>query len=185
VSFDGKIVETWWSSDALGMLTQLGVIPPMGREDFTWGAPSAVTGDPGDLVANKDIVHRYIEEVWNQKNLDVLDELMSTDVINHSPARYELGLEAHKQVMSTYLTGFPDIHTTADDIIAEGDKVVNRWTATGTHQGELMGVPATGKKVVWTGITVVRFADGKIVEMWWSYDVLGILQQIGVIPPLG
>jgi steroid delta-isomerase-like uncharacterized protein len=182
---DGKIVETWWSSDALGMLTQLGVIPPMGREDFTWGAPSAVTGDPGDLVANKDIVHRYIEEVWNQKNLDVLDELMSTDVINHSPARYELGLEAHKQVMSTYLTGFPDIHTTADDIIAEGDKVVNRWTATGTHQGELMGVPATGKKVVWTGITVVRFADGKIVEMWWSYDVLGILQQIGVIPPLG
>jgi len=182
---DGKVVEMWWAHDTLGMLTQLGVIPPMGREDFTWGAPSAVTGDPGDLVANKDILRRYIEEVWNQKNLDVLDELMSTDVINHSPARYELGLEAHKQVMSTYLTGFPDIHTTADDIIAEGDKVVNRWTATGTHQGELMGVPATGKKVAWTGITVVRFADGKIVEMWWAYDVLGILQQIGVIPPLG
>ena len=182
---DGKLVEGWWASDMLGLLIQLGVIPPMGREDLTWGTPSAVTGDPGDPVANKAIVLRYAEEVWNQRNLDVLDELMTTDVINHSPIRLELDLETHKQVMSLYLTGFPEFHVTIDDIIAEGDKVVNRWTATGTHQGELMGVPATGNQVVWTGITVSRLADGKIVETWWSYDVLGIFQQIGVIPPPG
>jgi len=182
---DGKIVEMWWSEDMLGMLQQLGVIPPMGREDFTWGIPSEVTGDPGDPAANKAVIFRYTEEVWNQRNLDVLDELMTTDVINHSPIRLELNLETHKQIMSMYLTAFSEFHVITDDIIAEGDKVVNRWTATGIHQGELMGVPATGNQVVWTGITVSRLADGKIVETWWSYDVLGILQQLGVIPPLG
>jgi steroid delta-isomerase-like uncharacterized protein len=182
---DGKIVEMWWSHDHLGLFQQLGVIPPMGHQDFTWGAPSEVTGTPGDPAANKAIVLRYTEEVWNQRNLDVLNELMTTDVINHSPIRLELDLETHKQIMSMYLNAFPEFHVTTDDLIAEGDKVVNRWTATGIHQGELMGVPATGKQVVWTGITVSRLADGKIVETWWSYDVLGILQQLGVIPPPG
>ena len=179
----GKIVEQWWSYDVLGMLQQMGVASTE-RTDFTWGAPSAVTGDPGDPEANKAIVRRYLEEAWNQQNLDVLDELMTADVINHSPTRYQLDLETHKQVLSMYFTGLPDLHGTTEDLIAEGDKVVGRYTATGTHQGELI-VPATGNQVVWTGINVFRFADGKIVETWWAFDSLGIMQQIGVIPPLG
>jgi len=111
---------------------------------------------------------------------------MTTDVIHHDPVLYpgELDLETHKQVMSMYFTALPDFHGTLNDIIAEGDKVVTRWTATGTHQGELMGVPPTGKQVVFTGMTVLRLADGKIVEAWWSYDALGLMQQLGAIPPM-
>jgi predicted ester cyclase len=68
-------------------------------------------------------------------------------------------------------------------MIAEGDKVAIRWAARGTHQGELLGIQPTGKQATWTGISIYRFADGKIVEAWWSKDVLGLLQQLGVIPP--
>jgi len=81
--------------------------------------------------------------------------------------------------------GLPDVHFTVDDIIAEGDKVAARWTSTGTHKGELMGIPSTGKKVMVTGIVINHFADGKIVDDWESYDILGMMQQLGVIPSPG
>jgi steroid delta-isomerase-like uncharacterized protein len=74
------------------------------------------------------------------------------------------------------------MRVTTDDIIAEGDKVVIRWTANGTHQGELMGIPASGNQTTWSGMTIYRFADGKIVESWWAYDALGMMQQI--MPPM-
>jgi hypothetical protein len=75
-------------------------------------------------------------------------------------------------------TGFPDLHETAEDMVAEGDKVVMRRTATGTHQGELAGMPPTGRKVKFTMMVIFRFADGKIVEAWWSFDMLGMIQQL-------
>jgi len=77
-----------------------------------------------------------------------------------------------------HVAAFPDIKVTTEHIIAEWDKVVIRWTATGTHPGELMGIPASGRQVTWTGMTIYRFADGKIVESWWAYDALGMMQQI-------
>ena len=82
-------------------------------------------------------------------------------------------------------TSFPDFHVTSEDIIAEGDKVVSRWTASGTHKGELFGIPPTGKKATWKGISIYRFADGKIVEAWGDADFLGLLQQLGVMPVAG
>ncbi|TET85665.1 MAG: hypothetical protein E3J37_01425, partial [Anaerolineales bacterium] len=176
---DGKIKESWNFSDQLGLLQQLGVMPPT-REDYTWGAPSEVTGDPGDPATNTALVLYLVEKFWNQKNVNVLGETHSPDSIAHNPIipGQPLPFDFYKQACLIYISAFPDMKVTTEDIIAEGDKVVIRWTATGTHQGELMGIPASGKQVTWTGMTIYRFADGKIVESWWAYDALGMMQQI-------
>jgi predicted ester cyclase len=182
---DGKVVEMWWAHDTLGMLQQLGVIPPMGREDFTWGTPSEVTGAPGDPEANKAIIGRC-PELWNTGNLAIADEIFGADFVNHDPDNPEItNLESYKGYVSAIRTGFPDFHVATEDLIAEGDKVAIRWIVTATHQGELMGIQATGKEATWTGMTIWRFADGKMVEGWWSKDMLGLLIQLGVIPPPG
>ncbi|MFQ5911524.1 MAG: ester cyclase [Thermoplasmata archaeon] len=183
-----RAVEEWNYWDALGLLQQLGVVPAMGRTDFTWSEPSPITGDPGMPEANKAIAMRYTDEVWNQRELDVLDEIMGADVVSHEATTEHVvghGLNAMKQGITIYLTAFPDLHSTIDSMIAEGDKVVQRWTATGTNKGELMGMPATGKQATWIGVTIYRFADGKIAELWWAWNALGLLQQLGVVPPMG
>jgi steroid delta-isomerase-like uncharacterized protein len=169
----GKFVEAWGNLDALGLMQQLGVMPP-DRDNYNWGVPSEVTGEPGDPEENKAIVIRYVEEAWNQQNLELLAELLNPDVVDGSL----VGIEAQKQFMTAYFTGFPDIHLTVEDLIAEGDKVVHRWLSSGTHQGELMGIPASGNYVTSSGITIYRLADGKIVEFWWAWDALGMMQQI-------
>ena len=176
---DGKSVEEWLVWDALGMMEQLGVVPPT-REDYTWGAPSEVTGEPGDPVANTALVLYVTEKFWNQKNVDALDETHSPDSIAHNPIipGHPLPFYVYKQVALMHVVAFPDIKVATEHIIAEGDRVVIHWTATGTHQAELMGIPASGRQVTWTGMTIYRFADGKIVESWWAYDALGMMQQI-------
>jgi steroid delta-isomerase-like uncharacterized protein len=182
---NGKIVEVWGSFDMLGMLEQMGVIPPT-REDYTWGEPSKVTGDPGTPEENIAISERSKEELWNWKNLDVLDEICSPDFIAHNPAipGSPFDFESYKQVCLAYITAFPDLQAVHDETIAEGDRVAIRWTATGTHLGELMGIPPTGKKVKFTGIAINRFANGKMVEQWWSWDAISLMQQLGAIPPM-
>jgi len=92
------------------------------------------------------------------------------------------GIESFKHVINMFRTAFPDIHLTIQDEIAEGERVVHRWTMSGTQQGEFMGIPSTGKQATWTGITIVRFADGKILERWANVDILSMLQQLGAIP---
>ena len=92
---------------------------------------------------------------------------------------------AANQYYATYRAAFPDTHLTIEDQIAEGDKVVTRWTATGTNQGTLMGIPPSGKRVTITGISITRIANGKAVEDWVNFDTLGMLQQIGAIPTPG
>lgn len=182
----GKIVEAWWMKDVLGLLQQLGVIPPMGREDFTWGVPSAVTGDPGDPETNKAIVRRWTEEFYNQWNIEVADELITTDYVHHDPGNpMTRDLEELKQWAPMLFIAFPDFHVTTEDLVAESDKVAKRYTITGTHKGEYMGIPPTDNQIAVTGIEIFRIADGKIVESWWSVDYLGMLQQLGVIPPPG
>lgn len=181
---DGKIVEAWWNKDVLGMLQQLGVIPPMGREDFSWGEQSKVTGDPGDPEANKAIVRCWTEEFYNQWNIEVADELIAADYVHHNPANpMTRDLEGLKQWATMLFIGFPDFHVTTEDLVAESDKVAKRYTVTCTHEGEYMGIPPTDNQIAVTGIEIFRIADGKIVESWWSVDYLGMLQQLGVIPP--
>ena len=135
---------------------------------------------------NKAIVRRFFDEICNQGNLDVADEIFDTNFVNHDAAHPELfDLESCKQWVATVRTVFPDFHVTIEDIIAEGDKVAVRYTTTGTHKSEFMGIPPTGKQVRVTGMRICRFASGKMVESWANSDTLGVMQQLGVIPPMG
>ncbi|MFC1633346.1 alpha/beta fold hydrolase [Planctomycetota bacterium] len=177
----GKIVEAWWSYDALALMQQLGVMPPT-RGDYTWGAFSGVTGHPGDPETNKALVQRMIDEVMNQQNLGVIDELFAADYLMHDPAwpTEVKGPEGFKQWAGAMLEPyFADSLITAD-LIAEGDEVAVHWTWTGTHTGEFMGIPPTGRQIAITGISIHRFANGEFVESWVSYDMLGMMQQLTV-----
>jgi steroid delta-isomerase-like uncharacterized protein len=176
---DGKIAESWSDYDASGLLEQLGIIPPT-REDYTWGVPSEVTGDPGEPEANKEIVRRVVEELWNQRNIDLADELMAAEYVHHDPTNPTVAdLEGYKQWYPTMVGAFPDGQLTIDDMVAEADLVAKRYTVTGTHTGdEAFGIPATGNQFAYTGITIYRIADGKIVETWWSADMMGLIQQL-------
>jgi steroid delta-isomerase-like uncharacterized protein len=131
---------------------------------------------------NKSLIRRAVEEVWNQMNFISLDDLVSSDFVVHATGEEIHGREGAKQFYSMLHRAFPDIHFTIDDQIAEGDKVVTHWTAQGTHQGEFMGVPATGRQFKITAIDIDRIIDGKVVECWTNMDELGLLQQLGIVP---
>ncbi len=134
---------------------------------------------------NKTVSRRFFEEVWNKGNLAVLNEIIAPDHVDSGPGTLPglpTGPEGSKQLVTVYRNAFPDVHFTIDEQIAEGDKVVTRWTGHGTHQGELAGIPATGKSSTVTGINVDRVVNGKIAESWGIFDQFGMMQQLGVIP---
>jgi steroid delta-isomerase-like uncharacterized protein len=133
---------------------------------------------------NKELVRRGYEAV-NQRNWTAFDELHVSDYVAHAGARTIQGREAYKQNLLMNITAFPDLHFTIEDMIAEGDCVVVRHTARGTHHGTFMGIPPTGKQVTMTGILIDRVADGKMIEEWSNSDYLGLLQQLGVVPAMG
>ncbi len=136
---------------------------------------------------NKALARRFYEEVFNQENLEVADEIAAQDHVNHDPTLPDVpsGPEGLKQIVNLYHSAFPDANITVEDQIAEGDKVVNRWTGRGTHQGELMGVPPSGNRVEVSGMDVMRISAGKIAETWSQYDAMGMMQQIGAVPEPG
>jgi steroid delta-isomerase-like uncharacterized protein len=135
---------------------------------------------------NKTIARRSFEEPWNQGNLAAVDEIYAATYVNHDPANPGIeGLAGQKQLIRTYRTAFPDTHFKIEEQIAEGDKVVTRWTATGTHRGDLMGIAPTGKQARVSGINIDHIADGKIQESWSNWDTLGLMQQLGVVPAPG
>jgi hypothetical protein len=140
------------------------------------------------IESNKAIVRRYFEEVFGQGKLAVLDEIVAAEHKNSGPGSVPglpPGPEGTKLFVSIYRDAFPDVHFTIDEQIAEGDRVVTRWTARGTHKGELAGIPPTGKSVTVNGVTVDRIVNGKYVESWGIFDQLGLMQQLGVIPTSG
>ncbi len=135
---------------------------------------------------NKAIVRRFVEEVQNRGNLATLDELLAANFVNHSaPPGVPAGGEGLKQLTHMFRAAFPDGVMTIEDMIAEGDRVVTRKTFRGTHTGALMSIPPTGKQITIGLIDIVRLVEGTVVESWSAADDLGMLQQIGVIPPLG
>ncbi len=134
---------------------------------------------------NKAIVCRFIDEAYNKRNLTVGDELLAANVVLHVSNSDIKGLEGWKQYAGSFLDGFSEIVISVKDTIAEGDKVVTRWTGHGTHKGELAGIPATGKSATVTGMGVDRIVNGKIVESWGIFDQFGMMQQLGVIPAAG
>lgn len=134
---------------------------------------------------NKTLSRRFFEEVFGNGELNVLDEIFVRDHVNDGPGAIPgqpTGPEDTKKLVTVYRTAFPEVHFTIDEQIAEGDKVVTRWTGRGTHQRELMGIPATGNSATVSGITVDRILNGKIAESWGIFDQFGMFQQLGVIP---
>ena len=134
---------------------------------------------------NKAIAHQFLDEAYNKGNLTVGDEWLTANVVGHTTSGDLEGIESWKRYATMFLTAFPDFHLATDDVIAEGDKVVIRWTANGTHKGNLRNIPPTGKQVTLTGVAIYRFLGGKIAEMWGMNDALGLMQQIGAIPSSG
>ena len=133
----------------------------------------------------KALVIEATEEVFKKWNIDAIDKYYVADFVSHNPTRPEVfNLETYKKWVLMLKSTGPQTVMILDDMIAEGNKVVTRWTATRTSEGVFFGVDITGKKVTWSGITITRVADGKIAEDWWSIDQLGFLQQLGIIPLL-
>ncbi|MFB2771438.1 ester cyclase [Pelatocladus sp. BLCC-F211] len=132
---------------------------------------------------NKANYRRFIEEIWNRGNFDLIDLLITDDYIAHDPASPNIGrgLESLIQRANPYRKAFPDLHITIEEIIAEDDKVVTRWSSSGTHQGDFHGIPPSGKLVTSSGINISRFAKGKIVEEWTNWDIMGLIKQLGGI----
>lgn len=139
------------------------------------------------VESNKASLVRFYDEVINQGNVNVVDELMAPDFIHHGETLFPRieGSEPIKAGVLGVKNAYPDGHTVVEDMVAEGDVVVCRLSWRGTHRGPFMGIPPTGKVSTWRGIVTYRFNDeGKIIERWTNMDVVGQLQDLGVVPQL-
>jgi steroid delta-isomerase-like uncharacterized protein len=136
---------------------------------------------------NKTIVRRLFEELWNKGNLPVADELIAPTYAHHDAATSDVGRgpESEKKRVTLYRTAFTDLRLTVEDIIAEGETVMARWSCRGAHKGDLNGIAPTGKQFAISGVTVCRISNGKVVEGWVNWDALSLMQQLGVVPELG
>jgi steroid delta-isomerase-like uncharacterized protein len=134
------------------------------------------------LEENKAVMRRIYEEIFNEGKLELADELVAPDMVNHTTPGAPRGPEPVKKLVAMLHSAFPDHHITIEDMVAEGDKVVMLNTYSGTHEGEFMGIAPTGKRFVQRQVHVMRFVDGKAVEHWGLRDDLGQMQQLGVIP---
>jgi steroid delta-isomerase-like uncharacterized protein len=132
---------------------------------------------------SKALVQRFYDEGWNANNLDVYDELVTEDFVDHQALPgLPPGREGFKALNAMFRSAFPDVWVDVEALVAEGDKVAARWTSTGTHQGDLFGIPATGRKVNVSATVVYRVEDGRLAEGWISRDDVGMMRQLGVIP---
>lgn len=135
------------------------------------------------IEQNKALVRRSVDEGWNQPDFGNVDDCYAADFVHHDPYRANLeGFPAYKALYGEVVAGMPDAHLTIEDLIAEGDRVVKRYTIRGTHRGALLGVPPSGRQVSFSAISVYRIAGGKIAEGWLAFNLLGLLQQLGAVP---
>jgi predicted ester cyclase len=139
------------------------------------------------IEANKLIGRLVLEQMWGNGRLELADELYAPDYVDHvgkGPEPSEVkGVEGIKQAVVAFRTAFPDLSYTVEDEIAEGELVVARFSARGTHRGAFLGIEATGREVTYTGIDINRVRNGRIVESWVQYDALALLQQLGIVKP--
>jgi len=133
---------------------------------------------------NKAVVRRFLDALWNRADFEVVDSLIARDYAGHSSTVIH-GPDGARQFVMELRAAFPDFEFRVADQIAEGDRVATRWTLHGTHRGEFQGIPASGRPIQMNGVTIFRLADGKLVEGWTVEDQLGVLQQLGVLPPPG
>lgn len=138
-------------------------------------------------VANKVLVYRWYEEVWNKKREDVIDEMLSPEIISYGstddPLQAVKGTEAFKKYWRGMVEVFPDIQVAVESTIAEDEKVVARCAVRATHLGKGLGIPPTGKRIHVTGVRIAVFKDGKLIEAWNNFDYLAVYRQLGLLPP--
>jgi steroid delta-isomerase-like uncharacterized protein len=131
---------------------------------------------------NKALVRRFVEEFWNEGNTTAADELMTIDAAIYLPTGEVVNPDELKSFVGTWRESFPDWHSTVEELIAEGDRVAERWTGRGTHRGELQGIPSTGKRVEVPGSVFYRIVGGKIVEFRGQLDMMSLMQQLDATP---
>ncbi|RBI62295.1 ester cyclase [halophilic archaeon] len=143
-----------------------------------------MSGKADDTGREQGLVRRDPEEIWSEGNVDVVDEIYAEDFVLHDPSSPDgtRGREGYREYAATYRDAFPDAEYAVEELVAERDAVAMRYTARGTHEGELMGIEPTGEEVTVTGMELYHVDDGKITEMWTYYDALGVLRQLGVVP---
>ncbi len=136
---------------------------------------------------NKTVVRRLFDELWNKGNLSVADELFAPTYTHHDASTPDVGRgpESEKKRVTLYRNAFHDLRLTIEDIIAEGETVMARWSCRGSHKGDLSGIAPTGKQFAISGVSIARLEKGKMVEGWVNWDALGLMQQLGVVPELG
>ncbi len=163
---DGRIAEHFGAPDLMGLHTQISAKP-----------------EPGSLDENRAVVTRYVYEV-NMQNYDAFDELVDPAYVDRDPVPgQQPGIQGLKDAYRIFSSAFPDVWFTFEDLIAQDDLVVGRGVIEGTNSGSFMGIPPTGKRIKWTGTRMFRVKGGKVIEGWINLDLLGMLQQLGVIPP--
>ena len=135
-------------------------------------------------TANKNLVEAFIQDLFSRGDLDAVDRYLAPDFVNHDPPfpGAPAGPEGMRQAAVMFRAAMPDWHSDLDQLVAEDDIVVERFTATGTHRGPLMGVPGTGHTVTLPGVNIFRIQAGRIVERWGRLDELGLLHQLGIAP---
>jgi predicted ester cyclase len=162
---DGKIAEHYGQPDLMGLREQITVKPA-----------------PGSLDENRAIVTRYVYEV-NMQNYDAFDEFVDPAFVDHDPIPGQKpGIPGLKDAYRIFSTAFPDVWFTFEDLIADGDMVIGRGVIDGTHKGNFLGIPPTGKRMHWTGTRMFRVKNAKVTEGWINLDMVGLLQQMGVVP---
>jgi predicted ester cyclase len=187
---DGLIAERWGQFDVLSMMQQLGLapgpeMPEASKEAPAFGDPHRAAKDgPADIEANKAVYRRMVEEVVNKGHFDVVDEIFHPDYVDHvAPPGSPPGLEGVKAIFAMFRTGFPDVKFNIDTMVGEGNYVATLVHGEGTHTGQFIEFPPSGKHAVWRSVGFFRVEDGLIREHWGIPDLLGLLIQIGVIPP--
>lgn len=135
-------------------------------------------------MSSSAIARRFFDEVFSKGKLDLVDELFAPDYVGHpsGPEQATRGPSGVKEYVAGLRTAVSDLSVRVEDQVTEGDKVVTRWSARGTHDGDLMGIAPTGRTAAVTGITIQRLKDGRVVEGWTSWDLMGLLQQLGAAP---
>jgi predicted ester cyclase len=163
------------------VITQWQRVKELGRQVLRKGPEEA----SGSAEENKAVARREFEEMYNQGgNLDAAEEIYAPNFVGHEPTSGESrGVEGAKQFAASYRQAFPDLECTIEEQVAEGEKVVSRWRARGTHEGETEDLgPPTGNRVEITGISMSTIAEGKLVEDWTNFDAMGMMQQLGMVP---
>jgi steroid delta-isomerase-like uncharacterized protein len=136
------------------------------------------------MATNKELVESFIQELFTDGDLSAVDRYLAPSFVNHDPPfpGAPAGADGMRQAAAMFRAALPDWHSEVHQMVAEGDVVVERFTASGTHRSELMGVAATGKTISLPGINIFRLEDGKIVERWGQLDEVGMLRQLGLVP---